>query len=208
MKIEKITSVKNRLGTNSYLIFNEEKNAILIDAGVDLDTVKNYNLNIKAIFLTHCHFDHIMFLNQLEEFYSCAIYISEIDYKGMFDKEINLSKFFHRDFSINFDKSLIMTFKDGEIIHIDSFKIITILTPGHTSGSACFLVDNNLFSGDTLFADNIGRTDFPTSSVEQQKSSLLKLDSLNYKILYPGHSEISTKEKQKYNINFWFNLLN
>ena len=84
---------------------------------------------------------------------------------------------------------------------LNNLKIECILTPGHTSGGMCFLINDSLFSGDTLFQVGIGRTDFPTGNMNDFKKSLLKLKCLpkNTKI-YPGHGELSTLEFElKYN---------
>ncbi len=202
MEIKKINSLKNRMGTNSYLIM-DNNSAILIDAGISPDDILKYNINLKAIFLTHCHYDHIMFLNELYNFYKCDIYISEKDKNGIFDESINLSNVFKRNFTFDGNKSSIKTFKDNDIIQIGNFNIKCLLTPGHTAGSASFLIEKNLFSGDTLFAESIGRTDFKTSSPLEQKSSLERLEKVDFLKLYPGHSRMSDINEQKTNIKQW-----
>ena len=206
MKIEKINSIHNRLKSNSYLVYNDKDEGILIDAGVELADVKKFNINIKAILLTHCHFDHIMFLNELQKYYSCQIYISIMDKLGLLNQDINLSKAFHKTLDFSEIKNNIITFNDNEILNIADISIKCILTPGHTAGSACFLIGKYLFSGDTLFAQSIGRTDLPTSSYLQQKSSLKRLANFDYNILYPGHDRISNKEEQIKNIKFWLSI--
>ena len=202
MEIIKINSLKNRMGTNSYLLIKNQS-AILIDAGIALEDIEIYNIKLKAIFLTHCHFDHIMFLNELCDFYQCDIYISENDKAGLFDENINMSKFFKKHFIFKGDTNKIKIFKDNEEIKIDDFIVKCLLTPGHTAGSTSFLINDNLFSGDTLFAESVGRTDFATSSPIQQKTSLKKLENVDFYNLYPGHSRMSNKTEQINNIKFW-----
>ena len=152
-------------GSCVYLLKIENK-LILIDSSSkeaqtgllnDLEELYIKPEQINVIILTHNHWDHIENINIFE---NAKIYGDEKD------------------------------FKDEEILDFGSLKIkeIEIIkTPGHTKGSVCFLYEDILFSGDTIFHDGIGRTDLPTSSPENMKKSLEKLKKINYKILCPGH---------------------
>ena len=206
MQIITLTDKKNVMEQNTYLLLKDNE-GILIDAGASLKEIKKYNVKIIAILLTHSHFDHILYLEEIQKYYNCPIFISEEDKQGLFNTRLNLSILW-KSFKFNGDLSLIKTFKDNDILNLNEFNFKCILTPGHTLGSSCFLIEENLFSGDTLFADSIGRADFPNSSPVKQKSSLERLDKLNYNILYPGHGRASTKQEQKANIEFWLNQLN
>lgn len=206
MQIITLTDKKNVIEQNTYLLLKDNE-GILIDAGASLKEIKKYNVKIIAILLTHSHFDHILYLEEIQKYYNCPIFISEEDKQGLFNTRLNLSILW-KSFKFNGDLSLIKTFKDNDILNLHEFSIKCLLTPGHTLGSSCFLIEENLFSGDTLFADSIGRADFPNSSPIKQKSSLERLDKLNYNILYPGHGRTSTKQEQKANIEFWLNQLN
>ena len=194
MQIITLTDKENVMEQNTYLLLKDNE-GILIDAGASLKEIKKYNVKIIAILLTHSHFDHILYLEEVQKYYNCPIFISEDDKQGLFNTKLNLSILW-KSFKFNGDLSLIKTFKDNDILNLNAFSIKCLLTPGHTLGSSCFLIENNLFSGDTLFADSIGRADFPNSSPVKQKSSLERLDKLNYNILYPGHGRTSTKQEQ------------
>ena len=206
MQIITLTDKENVIEQNTYLL-HKDNEGILIDAGASLKEIKKYNVKIIAILLTHSHFDHILYLEEVQKYYNCPIFISEDDKQGLFNTRLNLSILW-KSFKFNGDLSLIKTFKDNDILNLNEFSIKCLLTPGHTLGSSCFLIENNLFSGDTLFADSIGRADFPNSSPVKQKSSLERLDKLNYNILYPGHGRTSTKQEQNTNIKNWLNQLN
>ncbi|MCK4553023.1 MBL fold metallo-hydrolase [Candidatus Pacearchaeota archaeon] len=149
-------------GSCVYLIKLNEKN-ILVDTSSSAnkdELIKNLKelnlspLNINIILLTHHHWDHV---ENLDLFSKAKIYGDKTDFKNK--KILDLDK-----------------------LKISEFKIIK--TPGHTKGSVCFLYENILFSGDTIFHDGIGRMDLPGGSETEMQNSLKKL---NYKILCPGH---------------------
>lgn len=182
------TYVAGPLMTNTYLIINDNK-GIIIDPTIGLekyiDEIKK--VEITAILITHCHIDHIASIS----LFDAPIYISSIDACGLNDNRINLSTIF----GIHYIKASnnIITLNDGDLIKLDGLSIKCILTPGHTKGGMCYLIDDCLFTGDTLFQVGIGRTDFPTGSIIDLKDSLLKLKKLSSNIkLYPGHGNDST----------------
>lgn len=187
------------LVTNSYLLANEEtKNAILFDAPAEAEKILSYiekkGFNLKSIFLTHAHFDHILALNELKEKTGAKVFLHTEEEKYLNDPEFNLSKnYCLKKIS---DYSLL---NDGDEILAEGIKIKVIHTPGHTTGSVCYLIDNLLISGDTLFAGAIGRYDFPLGSLEAElnsiKSKLMVLDD-EIKV-YPGHGFSTTIGKQR-----------
>ena len=181
--------------TNTYLIINDKK-GIIVDPTIGLekyiDDIKKFD--ITAILLTHCHIDHIASAH----LFDAPIYMSKIDAINIKDNRINLSNTFGIPFIFPSNNIIGL---DDEVLSLNNLKIECILTPGHTSGGMCFLINDSLFSGDTLFQVGIGRTDFPTGNMNDLKRSLLKLKLLpkNTKI-YPGHGELSTLEFElKYN---------
>ena len=205
MKILTLNDRKNVIEQNSYLLIDNDI-CILIDAGISLDELKKYTTKLDAVLLTHAHYDHILFLNEINGFFNCPIYVSKIDEKALYSSKLNLAIIFGKVFKFNTNLENLKTFEDNEIIKFGNLAITCLLTSGHTAGSSCFLIDNNLFSGDTLFADTVGRTDLPTSSRLEQKSSLKRLDSLNFNNLYPGHGRASTRTEQNENIKFWLSV--
>ena len=189
------TYVAGPFMTNTYLIINDKK-GIIVDPTIGLekyiDDIKKFD--ITAILLTHCHIDHIASAH----LFGAPIYMSKIDAINIKDNRINLSNTFGIPFIFPSNNIIGL---DDETLSLNNLKIECILTPGHTSGGMCFLINDSLFSGDTLFQVGIGRTDFPTGNMNDLKKSLLKLKRLpkNTKI-YPGHGELSTLEFElKYN---------
>ncbi len=190
------------LKTNTYIINDENNLCVIVDPGGGFEKIKNYceeqNLVVKAILLTHGHFDHILAVNKLKlEFSNINIYIHELDEK-MLSGEWNLASEMGLSFEPIFGGKTIV---DGECIDIGSMSFEVISTPGHTQGSVCYLLNKEyLFSGDTLFYSTYGRTDFYGGSVLDMKSSLKKLFSLNGDFtVYPGHMQQTSLDYERKN---------
>jgi glyoxylase-like metal-dependent hydrolase (beta-lactamase superfamily II) len=156
-----------------YLVWDKDKNAILIDCSWEAEKIekeiKNMALDLKAIFLTHGHFDHT---NACKYFSGKVtdIYMDKKDEFLLCDK-IKFS-----------DISMLDSIKIGEM------EINIIHTPGHSPGSTCYLIDGRLFSGDTIFIGSCGRVDLPGSNPEDMKKSLVKISKLPIEtIIYTGH---------------------
>ncbi len=190
------------LGVNSYFLVNEEAStAVVIDGGENYKLIKKteetYGFKIKAVLLTHAHFDHAGNAKKLQDD-GAKIYISSIDAPKL-KNDLNLSMRFGRRFEyLDAD----YTFNDGDILEIEGIKIKCLVTAGHTDGSACFIVGDMLFSGDTLFLESVGRTDFPTGDRNGLIASVKRLFALDgdYKV-YPGHQEFTTlSHERKYNL--------
>lgn len=200
MKLYHLTS--GLLGVNTYFLVNEKtKNAVLIDGGESYKTIKktqaDLGIKITALLLTHAHFDHAGNAKQLQDV-GVKVYVSKLDAPKL-KNSLNLASDFGRKFDV-LDADY--TFSDGEELVIEDIKIKVISTPGHTDGSVTFMVDDMLFTGDTLFLESVGRTDFPTGDREQLISSVKKLFSLSgdYKV-YPGHQDFTNLEhERKYNV--------
>ncbi len=169
--------------------------AIVIDPSKLTSTVREFAENnmdkkIKLILLTHCHYDHIGGAEELRELWDAPIYIGEDDAGGLVDAFINLSeRYAEKPISFKADRFL----PDGEIINLGENSIKVLKTPGHTAGSVCYIMDDVIFSGDTLFKFTAGRCDFPTGDEEKLMSSLSLLKGLegNYRVL-PGHGVETT----------------
>lgn len=182
---------------NCYLI-NYNNKTIIIDPCIDVKTLKKYNVNnVEAILITHGHIDHIIFLEQLVKEYKCKVYLTKKCLEKVYDDNLNLSVMFN--YPLNIEKGIFdyQIITDNQII-IDELNIKCITTPGHTDCSVCFLLDNDLFTGDTLFHRSVGRTDFPTGNSLELRNSLKKILSFNKNFtIYPGHDSISTIEEEK-----------
>lgn len=193
---------KYTFSSNCYII-SEGNKGICIDPGITekemQELVSELKLDIIGIFITHSHFDHIRSLKLLYDLFHCDIYVSKDDEVGLFDYKINCSEMSEKPFSFSENDFNVIPFDDGEVIDCCNLEIKCILTPFHSMGSACFYIKslNALFTGDTLFKNNIGRTDLITSKPYMVSSSLNKLKKLPKKtIIYPGHNQISTLENE------------
>lgn len=189
--------------TNCYLIEDEATGArAVIDPGDHSDALiaelDRRGGTLDYILLTHGHYDHILGAAELVERYHPTVCASEKELPLIGEPSWNLSKnhgLTIKPFTV--DRAL----KDGETIAFGESTITFLLTPGHTMGSGCYLVDDAIFSGDTLFCTGVGRTDFPTSSMQDMMQSIRRLRDLegDYRV-YPGHDMFSTlSQERKYN---------
>lgn len=186
------------LRANSYLVTSDNKTAVAIDCGgAELfDYAKEKNLEIRYILLTHGHFDHIA---------GCASPYAENIKTGASIKEVKLINSADNlacDFGVMLPEIRIsFTFDDGDVLNLCGIEFKVIATLGHTVGGVCFKAENNLFTGDTLFCESVGRTDFPTGNSSALTSSIKeKLFTLEDCIVYPGHEEETTlANEKKYN---------
>lgn len=189
------------LRVNTYFLINEETGkAVVIDGGENYNLLKKTEnergVKIEALLLTHAHFDHSGNAAKLQKD-GAKVYIGVRDAHKLFDGG-TLSEDFGRNFeNLKADE----TVKDGDKLNVCGIEIEVIETPGHTDGSVTYKVGNMLFTGDTLFLESVGRTDFPTGSREQLITSVKKLFALSgdYDV-FPGHEEFTTlSHERKYN---------
>ncbi len=187
--------------TNCYLIADEEtKNAVLFDAPAQSDKILDYieknGLSLKKVLLTHAHFDHILALEEIIAKTGAELILHKEEEQYLKDPNLNLAGSYWSGLNLpNADKLV----QHGDEILLDSIKIKVMHTPGHTVGSVCYLIDDLLISGDTLFSGSIGRFDFPLGSFEDEirsiKEKLMILDD-DVKV-YPGHGFSTTIGKQR-----------
>jgi glyoxylase-like metal-dependent hydrolase (beta-lactamase superfamily II) len=163
-----------------------------------LSFLKNSSDKERLILLTHCHFDHIGDADRLRSATNTKIAIGEFDNNSLSDPNKNLCNLFGADLK---PFSADITLIDGEIVSVGDIEIKVIHTPGHTLGGVCYLIDDILFSGDTLFSGSIGRTDFPDGDFAILKNSVNKLYQLPESTkVYSGHGEATTIDyEKKYN---------
>lgn len=175
---------------NSYLVTQDGVEGVLIDcASPDLlDKVYKLGVKVRAVLLTHGHFDHVSGCRAFAEDYA-SFYCSEKEKPLIFSKEylgifggVKVPRF-----EINRELN------DGEEFELCGLNIKVIETPGHTAGSVCYLIEDCLFTGDTLFRGSVGRTDLPTGNSAELMKSLKKLAMLegDYKV-YCGHDADTT----------------
>ncbi len=192
--------------TNCYLYYNEDKEAILIDAPdkseVILKRVVELNLDLRYILLTHAHADHTMALNELMEKTSVVVIANENE-KNTLDSKISDGSNFFGTVQLKKDVSKIKFVKDGDSIHLREDKIEVISTPGHTSGSTSYYInkENVLFTGDALFYNCVGRWDLETASLDDTVKTVIKLYSMfknRETKIYPGHDKFGINIKDTY----------
>ena len=187
--------------TNSYLVASNENNAVLIDAPADapyiLEQLELYGLTLKKIFLTHGHFDHVGAVADLVDATGCQVYISYRDKNKLYDEDSMLVNHFmvrgYRKYT-----GEVTTFTEDDVLTLDELEFDVVETPGHTSGSVCFICDDVMFSGDTLFARSCGRTDLPDGDPEEMNRSMKKIYDLGGDLrVYPGHMQPTTLDTER-----------
>ncbi len=206
--MQELIVITNQLGdfmTNCYTVYNAvTRDAVLIDPASNArflnNILVNEQLNCVAILLTHGHYDHIGALPELMELvgHKVPIYASAEEEDVLNDPRKNLSTMLSGQMVTV--KPDILLQDDQEIELLDT-KLRCFLVPGHTKGGMCYYFAENgiLFSGDTLFARSIGRSDFPTGDgiklVKSIKEKLMTLPDAT--IVYPGHNERTTIGKER-----------
>ncbi len=186
------------LGVNTYFLVNDKKKeCIIIDSGENYDKVTGYLKELKvtpvALLLTHEHYDHSHNAKRIQED-GVKVYASQKASRKLETGQTLCEHFRKRPepFSPDYE------FCDNETLNISDIEIKVKLTPGHTDGSAIFIVEDMIFSGDTLFLESVGRTDFPTGNTGDLIKSVKFIynNYYGYKV-YPGHGESTTVEHEK-----------
>lgn len=182
---------------NTYLVYDENtKNGAVIDPGCRTEDIlkmaQKNGVSIKYILLTHCHYDHIMSMVPLKEVTGAKIVTGDMGSRNIGNPDINLT-FHGLGYAIEGVNADIIL-KDGEELEFDGVKIKCIYTPGHTNCGVCYLCENELFCGDTLFLRSCGRWDLPTGNYDVlEKSIKEKLYVLpDETVLHSGHGDTST----------------
>lgn len=175
---------------NCYLVASEAKNCVIIDPGMEPENIiaeiEKRGLTPRYILLTHAHYDHMTAAPALREKYpSIKLLLGAKDVPLLTDARKNYSvTAVGHEVTMQPDETL----KDGDEVTLDELTFRVLETPGHTAGGVCYLCGDAIFTGDTLFVQNCGRTDMFSSDFMDMVDSLTRLRHLttNYK-MYPGH---------------------
>ena len=181
--------------SNTYFITADGKTAVAIDPAQPrvLEEAERLGLTVKYVLLTHGHFDHILGCAALQRAGAKVGCLAKERALALGDANMGMAfGVTVPNFSIDF------TFEDGEVLELCGVKFEILLASGHTAGSCCIRLERALFTGDTLFRGDVGRTDLPTGDEKELKKSLKKLAALDgdYTI-YAGHGEDSTLEYER-----------
>lgn len=176
--------------TNCYIVHEENStDCLIIDPGYEPEIISSYleekGLTPEAILLTHCHFDHVGAVKDLAAQYDCKVFLDK--------KELAMPPMLTNGPLYYTDG-----YGDGDTLTQAGIPIQVLETPGHTPGSVCLIMEDTLFSGDTLFAGSCGRTDLPCGDARAMWDSLRRLAALseNYRVC-PGHGPSSTLNREK-----------
>lgn len=186
-------------GANTYVLTQDNTTAIVIDPSqprVESELIK-LGLTPKYVLLTHCHFDHVGGVSALQAQGAKVLCLDEE--KPLFGTQADLFDAFGAPrFPFRIDQTL----QNGQTKTLCDMKITPLHTAGHTKGSACYLIGDGekkyLFTGDTLFAGSIGRTDFPTGDLSAMRKSLKQLlETFTDIPVYSGHGDETTLDSER-----------
>lgn len=184
---------------NCYVLWDEQGKGVVLDPGGDedriLEMIRRNRITVEYILLTHGHIDHMMGVPRIQTSTGAGLLIHRADGPALADARISL----YTDFGIPFQPMVASRLlEEGDVIAAGSIRLQVIHTPGHTPGSACFLCEDGLFTGDTLFENGCGRTDLYGGNWEAIQGSLGKLAGLpgDYPV-FPGHGPSTTLSTER-----------
>lgn len=213
IKIDRV--VVGHLETNCWVVSNDKGDIAIIDPGDDTEaicaTVDKLELpgkNVGAVILTHGHFDHVGSADEVADDNGSFIYMSDTEFNFISGEQGTGGREFDLETPVP-----IVDFKlnDNDLIEVGALSFRVMMTPGHTPGSMCLLLQDDvdeqkyyLFSGDTLFAQSVGRTDLAGGDETKLTQSLERLDTLPQRVeVFPGHGTTTTLERERAVNQYW-----
>ena len=190
--------------TNCYLLCDEHaKKCAVIDPGGEAEKIiakiKENGHEPVTILLTHGHYDHTGAVKELKEYFDIPVYMNSADiYEHSSDPLV--CRLFPKICST-------LNYGDGDVVSVGTLQVHVISAPGHTLGGVCLIVEDTIFTGDTIFASSIGRSDLPGGDSKKLADTLKKLISLqrDYKI-FPGHMAATNLRSAADTANYYINL--
>lgn len=174
--------------SNSYIIKRFDQ-AILIDPSYNYELIssKLEGYKLVAILLTHAHANHMNLIG----YFNCPVYMHRNEYKVFMDNDLNGYNRSKLEKPFKKDSIYIRFLDDKDIVKLADKEVEVIHTPGHTEGSVCYKYDNNVFVGDTLTINGVGKIKKIKGAKSQMNRSINKLFNLvpNYYNIYPGHGK-------------------
>lgn len=214
MHITKISNnliiIKSSLMNNNSFILIKNKKAIVVDPSFSskeiIKLITDNNWTLQTIILTHAHFDHTFSCYELTNLYKCPVFLHKLDF--VIYSEYDCGNLMNKPIK-KFDQ-YIKFFNNKKIKLFDDLIFDVVLSPGHTPGSVVYKFRNYVFTGDTLFYDGIGRTDFPYGNELDMKKSLNNLYKIlkDEDIILPGHGQWGNFKYLKKNNIFVSSFLN
>ncbi|MCE5197475.1 MAG: MBL fold metallo-hydrolase [Armatimonadota bacterium] len=197
MSLDFAEVVVGMLEVNCYVLWDTDTlKAAIIDPGDDIDdimrVVDSRGLDVEWILLTHGHFDHTFRVSQIAQHYNAKIGMQALDLQLPIQTLALGEPFYNSAQFVMFEVTDLLN--DGDVIKLGESEIKIMHTPGHSQGGLCFVTSAGIFSGDTIFAGSVGRSDFPGGSHEQLiesiESKIMILDDSTR--LFPGHGPMTT----------------
>ena len=189
-----------KLDTNCYIVWSDNGEAFVIDPADEaeriLRVIEEKQITVKAVILTHVHFDHMLAARAVCDAVDAPLWVGSGDEVALGDPMKNLSGLFSpgNEVRLRADRFL----REGDTLTIGNTAFTVWETPGHTPGCICLIGETAVFSGDVLFCGSIGRTDFPGGDVPAMMNSLRRLVALPSELaVYSGHGPVTTIGREK-----------
>lgn len=196
-----IINIKNGFSSsNTYLLVDRASGeAAIVDPSGKVDkliyAIQSNAVKVTSILLTHGHYDHILSLKEMREYTKAPVYIHRLDAACLTEPSLSMMSLIGRD--DRFEPAEVLL-EGGDTVRVGESSVSVMHTPGHTAGSVCYITDAGIISGDTLFYESIGRTDFASGSFESIRASLARIYALDGDAeIYPGHGIKTTLEHER-----------